>query len=253
MSAKKCGDFSVLPLKFVDKSTVGHDIYFREHSSHKHEEDKPLGRTLFIVNIPPYVNESNLKQIFSLSGEIRSVVLINGLPQNNENPCAAKLQKGFQSGYIVFKKRESLLKALELTHLNPISNESQPVLTGLLKYVQDYNNTICNVDELKEKCKKVISDYDLKRSENNDKDQIDDDGWTVVGKKGRNPGLALKESVDTKLKEKIKKKEKKILKNFYPHQIRESKQNYITALREKYQADKKRIEVMKHSRTFRPY
>lgn len=85
-------------------------------------------------------------------------------------------------------------------------------------------------------------------------DDADEEGWTLVTKKSRNPGLARKESVETKLNSKMAQKKKtKQLKNFYRFQIKESKMQHLAKLKEKFEEDKKRISAMKQNRRFKPY
>lgn len=235
----------VFPLKFQANSKFCHEIYVKEHAVHKKEDSKPVGRTLFVLNIPPYATQDALKRIFSVAGAVESVTL-----------CESE-GHGFKSGYVVFTKTSSVTKALKLKELEPLSTEEHAVTVGLQKYVKDYNNSILDPVALKNQVDRFMARFDKEeeaRKKKEKQQQEDEEGWTLVTKKGRNPGLSRKESVEIKIAEKLRKKsKKKNLKNFYTFQIRESKMNHIAKLREKFEEDKKRIEAFKKSRKFKPF
>lgn len=236
---------AALPLKFEANSKFYHHIYFKEHSAHRTDDSKPLGRTLFVLNIPPYATENSLKRIFSVVGVVQSVVLY----ESEEH--------GFKTGFVVYTKTSSVAKALKLTELEPLSTDEQPTATGLVKYIREYNNSICDHAKLQKEVNTFMIRFDKEekaREIKEKKQKEDEEGWTVVTKKGRNPGLSRKESVGNKIAEKLHKKAKrKNLKNFYTFQIRESKMNHIAKLREKFEEDKKKIEAFKKSRKFKPF
>lgn len=234
-----------LALKFDASSKSCHHIFFKEHTVHKKDDSKPLGRTLFVLNIPPYATKDSLKHVFSVAGVVESVALSEGDDH------------GFKTGYIVFTKTSSLSKALRLKELPPLSSDEHPVLVGLERYISDYNNSIVDPAQLQREVDIFMAEYDkeVEAEKQNAKGQnVDEDGWTVVTKKGRNPGLSRKESVESKIAQKLQKKQKKKrLENFYTFQVRESKMNHIVKLREKFEEDKKRIEAFKRSRKFKPF
>lgn len=63
----------MLPVQLQASSTAYHELFIKEHSLYKQEPDKPIGRTLFIANVPPYSTESSFKRVFSCAGKIESV------------------------------------------------------------------------------------------------------------------------------------------------------------------------------------
>lgn len=159
---------------------------------------------------------------------------------------------GFKRGYAVFAKREQLLKALKLSFLNVLSSEKIPVKTGIEKWVTEYE--IYNTENLQKKIDLFMSKYDKETINNSSKEVVDDEGWTVVTRDSRKPGLSRKESVETKLNDKTKKNSKKReLKNFYTFQIRESQMKHIVDLRKKYEEAKNKVKMMKMARKFKPY
>jgi ribosomal RNA-processing protein 7 len=249
--AKNIHGFTVLPLYFSSDSSCGHDIFIKEHSVRTYDEKKPPGRTLFIINLPPYVNEDNLEKIFSIAGKIKTVVLQESL---TENLIDDKSKCGFKVAYIVFEKREGLLKSLKLKHLNPLSS-SNKTLIGMNKWVHEYNLSIFNHQKLNEEVTTFIKKKDHEEeSKSNEKQEVDDEGWTVVTKKGRKPGLSRKESVGNKIIQKNKlKSKKKELKNFYTFQLKEQKMKNIIALRKNFQDSKEKVNLMKKLRNFKPF
>lgn len=244
--SKEIQGFKVVPVRFSSESSSCHELFIKEHSLRHHEENKPPGRTLFVLNIPPYVTDDSLKQLFSNVGKITSVILQDGI--NNE--CSSS--NGFKAGYVVFAKRESLLNSLQI---NNLSFTGLPIKTGLDKWIQDYNDSICDTELLSNEINSFMLKYDKSEEERKKKTtEVDDEGWTVVTKKGRNPGIARKESVEIKIGEKIKAAtKKKELKNFYTFQIRESKMKNLAVLRKNFEEAKKKVEIMKGSRRFKPY
>ncbi|CAH1117397.1 unnamed protein product [Phaedon cochleariae] len=238
--------FKVLPLQFSSDSTSSHDIFLKEHSIRKKDENKPPGQTLFVINIPPIATEDSLKTAFSPAGKITRVIL-----DVSEEGLANK--DGFRRAFIVFSKRESLLKALRLKQLDPLSTTEKPVKTGIKKWMEEYNSSIVDIEKLQEQVDDCMRKFESE--ENNKKeDTVDDEGWTLVTKGGRKSGLSRKESVKTKLDEKIAKSSKnKELKNFYTFQIRESKMENIAKLRKNFEEAKKKVNLMKEARKFKPY
>lgn len=236
--------FLAIPLEFDCNSRKCHNILIKEHAVRKQDDDKPFGRTLFVLNIPPYATKSSLKRVFSAAGAVESVIL-----------CTEE-GHGFKTGYIVFTKPSSLINALSLTKLPPLSTNKYRIRVGLKKYIREYNQTIVDPAVLQKEIDTFMLKFDAEEEEkrNAKEQEVDEEGWTVVTKKGKNPGLSRKESVQNKITEKLqKKKEKYKTQNFYKFQIRESKMNHIVQLREKFEEDKKRIEAFKKSRKFKPF
>ncbi|CAH0546252.1 unnamed protein product [Brassicogethes aeneus] len=249
MCASNNQGFKVLKLRFSPESSCSHSIFVKEHSVRTHDDSKPSGRTIFILNLPPYATNDSIEHVFSEAGKVDSVILQSSV--NNEE----KINNGFNVGFVVFHKREGLLRALKLNNIKPLSNTEHTVKTGLSKWIEEYNSKICDPTELQEEINNYMMEYEkIEKDSKDKKDEVDDDGWTVVSKKGRNPGVARKESVELKLNEKVKESsKKKELKNFYTFQIRESKMKNIANLRKNYEEAKKKVTEMKSARRFKPY
>lgn len=237
--------FLVLPLRFSTPNISYHKLFIKEHCVRINDISKPLGQTLFVLNVPPYITEDNLKNAFSLAGDIQQVIF--DFTDNN----FAK-NDGFKRAYIVFKTREILLKALKLTYLNVLPSEEIVKKIGVGKWIQDYNDTVKSPEELQKQIDDFMKTYDeYERSSKTN--FVDDEGWTVVTKSSRKPGFSRKESVINKLDDKsMKKMKKKELKNFYTFQIRESHMKNIAELRKNYEEAKNKVRLMKEARKFKP-
>jgi len=220
-------------------TTCPHELFVKEHSLRHQDDDKPPGRTLFVLNIPPYLNSTHVKSVFSSTGAVSNVIF-------------AQQPHGFQSAYVVFAKREGLLKALQTEMLQLKSD----LKTGLEQWIEDYTDSIEDAASLHKEVTTFMKNYDKRedKSKNSSAPDVDDEGWTVVTRKGHKPGVANKESVKLKINEKIvQTKKKKELKNFYTFQIKESKMKNLVALRKNYEEAKKKVELMRSSRRFKPY
>lgn len=99
-------------------------MFIKEHSIRKQEPEYPKGKTLFVLNIPPYATVESIKNAFSDScGPVKSVTLMANSSSSN----------GFKNGYVVFTRDQGLHKALSLNkdHILTLSTKKHPVLTGI--------------------------------------------------------------------------------------------------------------------------
>lgn len=235
-----------MPLRFSSSSTSYHNLFIKEHSVRLKDDSKPVGQTLFILNVPPYVTPDSLKNLFNSVGKIQRVILDDSEENFSKND-------GFKRAYIVFKTRESLLKALKLTNFQTLNTDEFQLKTGLDKWIEEYNSSIKDPVELQQEIDEFMKHFD-EHEQNKKAEVTDDEGWTVVTKNGRKPGLSRKESVMNKLDAKsAKKMKKKELKNFYTFQIRESQMKNIAELRKNYEEAKNKVKLMKAARKFKPY
>lgn len=256
---------SVLKLQISKDSSVSHDLFIKEHSVRHKSTDKPSGKTLFVLNVPPYITQQNLKDVFACAGVVKNVLFAEkattpSIP-NPVNPSRFFPQKElfkFKVAFIIFEKASALEAALELKKLPPVSSVTT-ILTGVNKWKRQLEQKFPHSDEdLQKDIDQFMEIYDKteerKEKLENELNGADDDGWITVGKKGTNAGFEQKESVVNKLQNKIEKsKKKKELVNFYSFQIRESKMKKIVELRKKFDQDKQKIEAIKKTRRFRPF
>lgn len=249
-------------MKVSEESLTTHTLYIKEHNVRDTDSNKPSDRTLFVLNVAPFLNETQLKEIFSVAGKVELLNLSNKPSSSEKNIEETNLFKskdidGFKVAHVVYSKESGLRKALKLQQLNP-PQTCLKTNNGLAKWIGDYNNSIPKVKLMKEEIKSFMEKYDLKIKEQIEKEktmgEADDEGWVTVTRQGRNPGFERKESTTNKiLSQKEESQKKKQLKNFYTFQIRESKMNHIIALRKKFEEDKKKIAMLKQSRKFKPF
>lgn len=254
-------NLSVLELRLNEDSEAPHTIYFKEHSVRDHTKDKPSGRTLFVVNIPPYADEQGIINAFSEAGKVLSVQISlkpNATDTKIETFPSKKSQSAFRVGYVVFSKVIELDKALKLTELRPMNSEGYEIKLGMTKWIEEYNNSILLPKTLKERVEEFMKRFDdaTKKADDKEKEleQEDDEGWVTVTKRGKVQSFARSEKVENKIMQKEEKnKKRKELKNFYTFQIRETKMKHVVALRQKFEEDKKKIAQIKQSRRFKPF
>lgn len=239
-------------------------IFVQEHSSRKEGRDKPAGKTLFVVNVPPYVHEKELLFAYGKVGPVDSVVIVasgaddtvrDSAPSKYFN--ASKPQDKFKMAYVVFKSTKSLQKALRTDSIDFIDGEKSILETGILRWKNEYDNSFVDEKQLLSEVSAYMDAFELKEKAARDdakKTEVDEDGWITVKRGKIGGGFEQKESVIKALEEKIEKgKAKKQFKNFYTFQIRESKQKHIVSLRRRFQEDKLKIEALKKSRRFKPF
>lgn len=241
--------FSVVKIRFSSSSSTYHDIFVKEHIVRHQSAETPADCTLFAINIPPYATENSLCRVFSAAGSVKRVIFKK--PNHDE-------ESGFKAAFIVFKNALCLQKALKLNSLEPLSTPEEQIICGVKKWVQEYNSSRVDPKILHQEINNFMVSYDKRTEEQKKQEQNageeDDEGWTTVTKHGRNPGLARKETVEEKIKDKIEKtRKKKELCNFYTFQIRESKMKHLAGLRQKFEEDKKKITALKQARKFKPF
>ncbi|XP_037731244.1 ribosomal RNA-processing protein 7 homolog A-like isoform X5 [Drosophila subpulchrella] len=69
----KLEGYVVVPLRTKPNAKSCHIVFMREHFIHLMDPNKPKGRTLFLLNVPPYVAKDSLKSVFSRAGSIQAV------------------------------------------------------------------------------------------------------------------------------------------------------------------------------------
>lgn len=250
-------------MRFNQSDSSAHTIYIKKFRSEKKSADKPVGKTLQVLNIPPYATEEAITRVFSIAGQVEKVKLIDSYDNEQKTKYEVKSEFfnekrpfKFQIGFIVYKKSESLDLIIRSNELPPLNSEDHPVLTGIAKWTDAYNKQTVDRDQMQAEIDEYMKHYDkVKKAESTQEDEADDEGWTTVGKKGHNAGFKQKESVISKLEQKVQaqKKKAKNLTNFYSFELRESKKQQLVELRKKFDQDKLKMQSMKHNRKFKPY
>lgn len=98
----------------------------------RQEPQYPKGKTLFALNVPPYVVEESLKvALAKMCGPVRSVTFA---------PKSEEFENGFKSCYIVFNEESGLDKALLLREhyillLQSVGDFSTGLSSKLIKFL----------------------------------------------------------------------------------------------------------------------
>lgn len=255
----------VVPLKFKDSDSLEdcHKVFIKRYRSEKKTPDKPLGRTVTVLNIPPYATSDSVKRVFTSFGQVENVTLTDSF--KNEHQAKYQIKTDFfnddsygfkfQIAFIVFRKSESVDMVLRTDSLPPLSTDEHPVLTGVAKWTEQYNKRAVDTDLMQTEIDEYMKHYDkVKKMQSQQGDADEDDGWTTVGKKGNVAGFKQTESVISKLELKMsnQKKKTKGLANFYSFEMRESKKQQLIELRKKFEQDKQKMQSMKLNRKFKP-
>uniref|UniRef100_A0A182VZG1 RRM domain-containing protein n=1 Tax=Anopheles minimus TaxID=112268 RepID=A0A182VZG1_9DIPT len=254
----EAADFTAIQLNYDQSDSHGHQLFVKENASKATCKQKPAGRTLYVLNVPPYATEQALRHAFSAAGDVERVVL-QEKPSSKESAPIEVIGKHmfcFKVAYVVFAKPDSLKKLLRKKKINSLHTEDSPLLTGVPKWTKAYQERIPDPTVLQQEIDEYMESYDKKIEEQKAKESnnaADADGWVTVSKK--NSGVfSQKEVVVKKLEKKLDNdRTTKELKNFYTFQIRESKKDDIISLRKKYDRDLKKMEQIKKAKRFKPY
>ncbi|KAJ4920683.1 hypothetical protein JOQ06_016396 [Pogonophryne albipinna] len=222
------GGFTVLPVQFNSDSVAQHKLYVKEHKVRSDRSShRPMDRTLFVLNIPPYCSEDVAKQMFSQFGSVQSVELMDhpGSSAQDSEPKMSKFfrpaaKQGFKVGYVVFENSSSIAAAKSHPHNVPlvVCTEKCRVKTGTQKWIQQYTESFIRTDNLQKIVDSFMEGYDKRKKE------------TV-----------------------IRKNKRKELMNFYTWQHRNTQKEHIAELRKKFEEDKQKIALLRVQRKFKPY
>ncbi|XP_058509428.1 ribosomal RNA-processing protein 7 homolog A [Solea solea] len=265
------GGFAVLPIQFSSDSAAQHKLYVKEHKVRAEKSShRPLDRTLFVLNIPPYCSQAVVKELFSQFGCVHSVELRDHPGSSHESgPKLSKFfkpaeKKGFKVGYIVFQKSRSLKAAKSHPHNEPlvVCTEEHPVKTGVQKWIQQYRESFIQPEKLQEIVDSFMEDYDNRKEKEEEQQrkeaelqQEDEEGWVKVtkGHKGVKARPHSEAANRRTLHKEMRKKKRKELMNFYTWQHKNTQKEHIAELRKKFEEDKQRIALLRAQRKFKPY
>ncbi|XP_029294008.1 ribosomal RNA-processing protein 7 homolog A [Cottoperca gobio] len=265
------GGFTVLSLRFRSDSVAQHKLYVKEHKVRAEKSShRPMDRTLFVLNIPPYCTEAVVNELFSQFGCVQSVELRDHPGSSQESgPKMSKFfrpakKQGFKVGYIVFQNSSSLAEAKSHPHDAPlvVCTEQHPVRTGAQKWIQQYTESFIHPDKLQQIVDSFMEGYDKRKEEEADRQkkeaeqlQEDEEGWVKVtrGSKGTKARPHSEAANKRTLQKEIRKKKRKELMNFYTWQHRNTQKEHIAELRKKFEEDKQRIAILRTQRKFKPY
>lgn len=263
--------FTVLSLQFSSDCAARHSLFVKEHKVRAERSSyRPLDRTLFVLNIPPYCPESVVKDLFSQFGDVASVELRDHPGSSQESgPKLSKIfrparKQGFKVGYIVFESSSGVAAAKSHPHDDPllVSTEERPVKTGVQKWIQQYTKSFVHPDKLQQTVDSFMQDYDKRKEEEAERERLeaenqqeDEEGWVKVtrGHKGAKARPHSEAANQRTLQREMRKKRRKELMNFYTWQHRNTQKEHIAELRKKFEEDKQRIALMRAQRKFKPY
>lgn len=246
-------------------------ILLQKHASKRSDEDKPSGKTLFAINIPPYIEEPQLRAAFGQFGAVAHISISENLadsvhPAASTTPLPAATQSAyfgqaknvvaFKVAHIVFKLTKSLERVLKAKQIE-LSGDGSTLCVGIDKWTRQHFASIVDEKALRAEVDEYMQAFEAREHEEREeakKVEVDDDGWTVVKRGKVGGGFQQKQSVLDALERKIEDgKERKEFKNFYGFQIRASKQKHIVSLRKRFAEDKMKIEALKKARRFKPF
>ncbi|KAJ8655345.1 hypothetical protein O0I10_009034 [Lichtheimia ornata] len=264
--------FKVLPVLVDDNCR--HYIYMRKHES-RNSFHQAADRTLFVVNLPVDATEASLQDLFTPYGTI-VYVQFPGDPayeppvkpktkaarmklkqQQLEKEAADKakwrhlLHTG-ASAHIVFQSEEEVDKVLDMPsddikRWKTGKSSDQPL--GYKRYMMHYKKIRPDPSLLQQQVDTFMSkfkaeEYQREREEEERRNQMDEDGFTVVTRP--------KKKLVADTPEIVVKKPREFL-DFYRFQVREKKQNELSELRRRFEEDKQKIAKQKEARRFKPY
>jgi len=184
--------FRCIETKFSEKCQhMSHTLFFKEHSVRNSHESKPVGRTLFVLNVPPYYTQDSLIRIFCEAGTVFKV-FFQDKPSSGQQEKASckifksKLVEGFKVAYVVFKDPKSLKKAMKMELKTIIlSTDEKPVKTGVEKWVKDYESQFVDSKSLQTAVDDFMRGFDKAKEKEEKKLKAkegvaDDEGWITV-------------------------------------------------------------------------
>ncbi|OXA41721.1 ribosomal RNA-processing protein 7 homolog A isoform X2 [Folsomia candida] len=255
--------FKVLRWKAKPESEVIREFFVKIHDVSEPTRRKPLGRTLLILNIPPFVYEKNIRQMFSAFGKIDEIFLHQkptlSIPNqaNKYFPSEKELVDGYKVAYVVFSDIRSVKELIQIK-----TNEIEPLLlngeihAGMRKWIDDYNSQIIDPAVLEEDVKQYMIEFEKqeirRKAAEKQASEPDDEGWVTVTSQGKRAGTKRTESTQEKLKAKKRRMEKAVL-NITPAQIKATKAKQLEELKKKFDEDKQKIALLKQQRKFKPF
>ncbi|XP_054615609.1 ribosomal RNA-processing protein 7 homolog A [Dunckerocampus dactyliophorus] len=262
--------FTVLPLKFYSDTKAQHSLYAKEHKVRAENcPHRPLDKTLFVLNIPPYCSEDVVKQLFSQFGPVKSVELGDHPGSFHSGPKLSKhftpaQKQCFKVGYIVFHNRSSVAAAKSHPHnvALVVCSTQHTVKTGVPKWIQQYKDAFVQPDKLQGIVDDFMKNFDKKKEKEEERQRKeveqqkdDEEGWVKVtrGPKGNKARPRSEAANKRAIQKEMRKKKRKELLNFYTWQHKNTQKEHIAELRKKFEEDKQRIALLRAQRKFRPY
>ena len=218
-------------------------LYVKEH---RDQASEASGRTLFVCNLGADAGADDVRAAFAPFGNVESVRLGRHRGAGSS---------GSRFAHVIFTAAKSLQRALAAVQLDADDGEAHGCGSrqqGLSRLLHEYAAARPARETLQLGAEAYMRAFEASEAREQAArerlSQPDDDGFVMVTRKKKGSG-----EEDTKKKARARPKRKRLeLTNFYSHQIRETKRTQLLELRQKFEADKVRIEKMKRARKFRP-
>ncbi|KAJ3222576.1 Ribosomal RNA-processing protein 7 A [Clydaea vesicula] len=257
---EKLGDYLILPVNL--NKEVEHFIYFKKHNKKNSEKNNKLSKTIFLLNLPVDTSKQHLCRLFRKCGQIDNIIFNSkesSIESNNFNWLP--LSSG-SSCHLTFVTEEGIEKALDMKQrlrvwsddfkdpFNDNEEQVQPQLYGFTKYIELFKSSKPSQNILQKNVEIYLKAFDELQAEKKlnlqaKKNLPDEDGFITVVSKS-------KQKMETKSDNKKLKKKKELV-DFYRFQMRDTKRQQLADLRTKFEQDKKKIEILKKARKFKPY
>lgn len=225
--------FKTLKVKASSSSNVVRHIFikkfwmpFAQNNTNQGDPESAENRTLFLINIPPWITENHLRHLFEKRcGKILSIFFedkasmatsIKALSkiQNVQEASGSKIanyftkasQSSFKVSYIVFNKVAGLQNALDLAEEDNVyclkpdqmdQDQQLCFLTGVALWQKQYNDSLIAPWKAKRDIESFLSDYKQAKVEEEETSKMiaeseDTDGWTTVNRNLRRNRTALR-------------------------------------------------------------
>eukprot|EP01116_Phalansterium_solitarium_P012260 TRINITY_DN28394_c0_g1_i1.p1 TRINITY_DN28394_c0_g1~~TRINITY_DN28394_c0_g1_i1.p1 ORF type:complete len:274 (-),score=24.30 TRINITY_DN28394_c0_g1_i1:68-838(-) len=241
-----------VPISPSTRSSFQHILYIKQHRAKPEEvsTELPPDQTVFVIGLPPYFSETNLRKLFSCCGDVAAV----RCSQHGGTRCA----------HVVFTHRQSVKKCFKadtfpLRELFESESFWQDSLElGMKKWQSEHSHQYTDAPTLQRQVDAFMQAFDRKvEEERKEKERNlnkpDEDGFITVTRHKRSTdgtvsvGGVRKGEPPTK-----KQKGNTMLSDFYKFQHSKSKDESLALLRRKFEEDRDRIQRMKNARKFRP-
>ncbi|KAJ3389974.1 Ribosomal RNA-processing protein 7 A [Lobulomyces angularis] len=207
-------------------------------------------------------SKQHLCRLFRKCGQIDNIIFNSkesSIESNNFNWLP--LSSG-SSCHLTFVTEEGIEKALDMKQrlrvwsddfkdpFNDNEEQVQPQLYGFTKYIELFKSSKPSQNILQKNVEIYLKAFDELQAEKKlnlqaKKNLPDEDGFITVVSKS-------KQKMETKSDNKKLKKKKELV-DFYRFQMRDTKRQQLADLRTKFEQDKKKIEILKKARKFKPY
>ncbi|GFY60816.1 ribosomal RNA-processing protein 7 A [Trichonephila inaurata madagascariensis] len=217
------------PFSFnLGRKTVNRFLFLKKHEGE--EKLRPSDRTLFIINVPQFFNESCLSNLFQEYGVIERTY-IQMKPSSGEVPSDKSkffgphsLELGCKVAYVVFKHPDSLEKVFEVNDTKTVSKELFAINIGKHKFIDDYNNSFIDTRQLQEEIASFMKEYDTnvenEKQQEKEKEEPNEEGWVTISKFSKKSKIPRVEGVNKKILYKMKAAQSKQTKlAFYKNQL----------------------------------